>query len=142
MTSTAIVDAGPLIAWVSRNDRHHESVLRVLRRPDLTFVVAGLALAEALHVVGRVRGPETESRLAAALAEFPVECPSRDDLVRISELVLQYGDFPLGSADASVVALAERLGTDTVLTIDRRHFGAIRPRHCPAFRLLPDPPPG
>jgi hypothetical protein len=35
------------------------------------------------------------------------------------------------------VALAERLGTDVVITLDRRHFENIRPRHCPAFRLLP-----
>jgi predicted nucleic acid-binding protein len=49
-----------------------------------------------------------------------------------------YRDFPLGGVDASVVALAERLNTDLVVTLDRRHFPAIRPRHVPAFRLLPD----
>jgi len=46
-------------------------------------------------------------------------------------------DFPLGVVDASVVAVAERLETDTVITLDRRHFSAIRPRHCAHFRLLP-----
>ena len=50
----------------------------------------------------------------------------------------QYADFPLGAADASVVALAERLNTDLIVTIDRRHFGVVRPRHCEAFRLLPE----
>jgi predicted nucleic acid-binding protein len=50
----------------------------------------------------------------------------------------QYADFPLGSTDASVIALAERLGTDVVITLDRWHFGAVRPRHCEALRLLPD----
>jgi hypothetical protein len=43
----------------------------------------------------------------------------------------------LGGTDASVVSLAERFKTDIILTLDRRHFGAIRPRHCDAFRLLP-----
>jgi predicted nucleic acid-binding protein len=38
---------------------------------------------------------------------------------------------------ASVVARAERLDTDLVITLDRRHFAAIRPRHPPALRLLP-----
>jgi hypothetical protein len=36
-----------------------------------------------------------------------------------------------------VISLAERLNTDLVITLDRRHFGAVRPRHCRAFRLLP-----
>ena len=55
----------------------------------------------------------------------------------MAQLMEQYRDFPLGAADASVVALAERLGTETVMTTDRRHFMAIRPRHCPAFTPLP-----
>jgi len=49
----------------------------------------------------------------------------------------QYRDFPLGGTDASVVALAERLDTDLVITLDHRHFGVIQPRHCAAFRILP-----
>jgi predicted nucleic acid-binding protein len=57
---------------------------------------------------------------------------------RIGALVEQYGDFPLGGADASVIALTERLETDLVITLDRRHFRAVRPRHCPAFTLLPE----
>jgi uncharacterized protein len=37
-----------------------------------------------------------------------------------------------------VVALAERLDTDVVITFDRRHFAAVKPRHRPAFRVLPE----
>jgi len=47
------------------------------------------------------------------------------------------GSFPLGIADASVVALSERLGLTEVATLDHRHFHAIRPRHCHALTLLP-----
>jgi uncharacterized protein len=43
----------------------------------------------------------------------------------------------LGTVDASVVAAAERLGIAEVATVDRRHFGVIRPRHTEAFTLLP-----
>jgi len=57
--------------------------------------------------------------------------------VRMSELVEQYADFPLGGIDASVIALAERLGAPTVVTLDRRHFAAVRPRHRDAFELVP-----
>ena len=66
-----------------------------------------------------------------------VEAPIPDDWPRIAELVDQYGDFPLGGADASIVALAERLDIETVVTLDDRHFRAVRPRHRTAFRLLP-----
>src|SRR3954453_23509724 len=74
---------------------------------------------------------------SSGLASLDVEGPSSEDLVRMAELVEQYADFPLGGTDASVVALAERLNAPTVITLDRRHFGAVRPRHRQAFELLP-----
>ena len=49
----------------------------------------------------------------------------------------RYGDLPLGTTDATVVALAERLGVHEVATLDRRHFSVVRPRHVQALTLLP-----
>jgi uncharacterized protein len=53
------------------------------------------------------------------------------------ELVAQYHDLPLGSVDASVVAAAERLGETEIATVDRRHFGVVRPMHAVAFDIRP-----
>jgi hypothetical protein len=66
-----------------------------------------------------------------------VEATTAQDFARMADLVRQYADFPLGTADASVVAIAERLGATHVATIDHRHFRAVRPAHCDAFELLP-----
>jgi uncharacterized protein len=52
--------------------------------------------------------------------------------------VLQRPDLQLVIPTLVVVALAERLGTDVVISLDRRHFGAVQPRHRRAFQLLPD----
>ena len=44
----------------------------------------------------------------------------------------------LGLADASLVALAERLETISIATLDERHFRSVRPlAAADAFRLLP-----
>lgn len=59
------------------------------------------------------------------------------DWRRAAELVTRYADMPLGAVDASVVAVAERLGLTEIATTDRRHFGVVRPRHIDAFTLLP-----
>jgi predicted nucleic acid-binding protein len=42
-----------------------------------------------------------------------------------------------GGTDASIVAIAERLEVAQIATMDRRHFGVVRPRHVDAFTLLP-----
>jgi predicted nucleic acid-binding protein len=54
------------------------------------------------------------------------------------ELVVQYADLPLGAVDASVVAIAERLGVTEVATLDRRHFTVVRPRGIGPLLLLPE----
>ena len=59
------------------------------------------------------------------------------DLDRVADLVGTYVDLPLGGTDASVMAIAERLGQTRVATLDRRHFTVVRPIHCPAFELTP-----
>jgi hypothetical protein len=54
------------------------------------------------------------------------------------DLVERSADLPLGATDASIVALAERVETDLLLTLDRRRFGAVRMRDGRPFRLLPE----
>ena len=46
------------------------------------------------------------------------------DIPRIRGLIGRYVDFPLGYADASVIACAERLGA-AVFTFDRRYFDVV-----------------
>ena len=44
---------------------------------------------------------------------------------------------PMDVVDASVVAVAERLGVSTIATINRRDFAVVRPLHVAAFELVP-----
>jgi len=137
MTTLAIVDAGPLYAAADSDDRDHAASLATLSRADLRLVIPALVIAEATYFVGRRLGPDAERAFLDGLAGFDVEGPTSEDFPRIAELVEQYKDFPLGGTDASVVALAERLDAHVIVTLDRRHFAAVKPRHCEAFELLP-----
>ena len=134
----ALVDANALYAAADQSDSHHEVALAELRRPELSLVLPALPVAEAAYLIGDRLGPNAEAAFARGIAEFDIELPTLDDWRRIADLVEQYADFPLGAADASIVALAERLRTDLVITFDRRHFSAVRPRHCAALHLLPE----
>lgn len=134
----AIVDAGPLYAAADRAAPNHEQALAVFRRPDLRFVIPALVVAEVVHFLGRRLGAAAEAAFLRGLEQYDVEAPAPEDWPRMAELVEQYADFPLGGTDASVVALAERLDTPLVVTLDHRHFRAVRPRHVPFFELLPE----
>jgi uncharacterized protein len=71
---------------------------------------------------------------ASVLLAEPV---AAEDWMRIAELVWTYRDMRLGTVDASILAAAELLGESVIATLDRRHFGAVRPRHTKALQLLP-----
>lgn len=49
----------------------------------------------------------------------------------------RYGNLEIGLADASIVMLAERHGTTEILTLDLRHFHALRVGGRRRFRIVP-----
>lgn len=138
MTSLAIVDTGPLLASVNRADPDHQASLAVLSSPQFDLVLPALCVAEVCYFLASRVGWQMEARFLRGLAAFDVRAPETEDWSRISDLVSQYSELGLGGTDASVVALAERLGAEVILTLDRRHFSVVRPRHCERFRLLPE----
>jgi predicted nucleic acid-binding protein len=133
----AVVDTGPLYAAADADDDDHARCLEVLARGEHRLVVPALVVAEATYLIASRLGARAEAAFLRSLRDVDVEAPAPDDWPRIAELVERYANLPLGGTDASVVALAERLDTDLVLTLDRRDFAAIRPKHRRALRLLP-----
>ena len=138
MTSIAIVDSGPLLAVANRTDPAHRACLTALQNPKFHLVIPALCVAEVTYLLQVRKGPSVEARFLRGLEGFDVQAPLSQDWMRIADLVEQYANFPLGGTDASVVALAERLESEVLITLDRRHFGAVRPRHCERFRLIPE----
>jgi predicted nucleic acid-binding protein len=134
----AVVDAGPLYAALDVNDRDHQRSADVLQRPDLDLVIPSLVVAEVCYFAGKNLAAEIEAAFLRGLQAMSVESPVPRDWALIANLVERYSDFPLGAADASVAVLAERLGTDVIVTLDRRHFGALRTSDGRPFTLLPE----
>ena len=87
-----------------------------------------LVIAEVAYLVGTRLGVDPEVRFLGDLAagNLIVEPVAASDWLRIAELVAQYGDLPLGTVDASVIAAAERLRTKDIATLDRRHFTVVQ----------------
>jgi len=133
----AVCDSGPLFALANARDPDHQRVAAFVRNTRYTLVVPVLCVGEVAFLVARNFGPEAEALFIEACRSLELVQPSEAALGRMAELVRAYGDFPLGAVDASVVALAEELGTPFVVTLDQRHFRAVRPCHVESFTLLP-----
>jgi uncharacterized protein len=133
----AVVDTGPLYAVADADDQDHVRCLEVLRRADLDLVVPAMVIAEATYLIGSRLGPVAEAAFLRGLATFEIESPQSDDWAAVAAMVERYSDFPLGGTDASIAVLADRLGTDLVVTLDQRHFSVVRSQHGHQYRLLP-----
>lgn len=59
------------------------------------------------------------------------------DYVRVRDICDRYADADIGFVDAAVLAIVERLDESKLATLDRRHFGLLRPRHRDSIALLP-----
>jgi hypothetical protein len=139
MPSLAIVDASALFAAADTSESGHARCLEVLARRDLDLVIPTLVVAEAAYLVGARLGPRPEAAFIRGLADFAIEPPGVAEWPIIADMVERYSDLRLGTTDASVAVLADRLGTDLVITLDRRHFAAVRSPLGRRFRLLPEP---
>jgi predicted nucleic acid-binding protein len=133
----AIVDSGPLYAVADADDDDHVRCAQVLERADLDLIVPALVVAEVTYLVGSRLGPAAEAVFLRGLASLEVEAPAPEEWGAIGDLIERYADFPLGATDASVAVLADRSGTDLIVTLDRRHFAALRSKGGTAYRLLP-----
>lgn len=134
-----IVDAGPLYAAAATQDNDHRRCVDLLAQAPRPLLVPELVVTEVSYLLSDRIGAHAELSFARAIAigELVVEPVLDSEWERVAELMEQYIDLPLGMADASLVALAERHGAREIATLDHRHLGVVRPRHVPSFTLLP-----
>lgn len=120
------------------DDQYHRVCLELLENHEGPLLVPVLVVTEVAYLIATRLGADAEVRFLGDLAagNFNIEPVSPSDWLRIAELVSRYRDLPLGTVDASVVVLCERLGLSEVATLDRRHFTVVRPNHVAALQLL------
>ncbi len=134
-----ICDTGPLLAALDAADPDHARCARLLTDATEDLVVPALVLGELDYWCAHRLSPDAwltflDDVLAGA---YRIEPPTSADLTRCRGLQERYADLSLGVVDASVIALAERLGERKLATLDQRHFRAVRPAHVAALDLLP-----
>jgi uncharacterized protein len=136
-----ILDTSVLLAALDAADSDNRPCAGLIEEASEDLIVPALVLGELDYWCHERLTPSVwlaffDDVLAGA---YTVESPTHEDLQRCHELQSTYADLRFDVVDASVMALAERLEESKIATLDRRHFGTIRPRHIAALELLPAP---
>lgn len=137
MAGELLLDTGALISLLDRSQAQHRGFRRFFEAWTGTVVTTEAVLTESSHLLARVRRGRSacvDFVLAGGALLIPTDGNS---LRRIRELMNKYEDLPMGYADATLVALAEELRTDRIMTTDRRDFDVYRIGGRRRFRVLP-----
>ena len=134
-----IADSGPLYALIDRSDAWHQRVTAWWTQQAREVRVPVTVLPEVCYLLQTRISAQAEQAFVRSVAdgELIIEPVESDDVVRASVLMREYLDFPLGFVDATVIAVAERLGAREILTTDRRHYGAVRTARNRLVSLVP-----
>jgi predicted nucleic acid-binding protein len=134
-----VCDTGAVYALYDADDQHHEECRAFLSTESGPFFLPVALISELDYLLTSRLGGDAALDFLDSMQSgaFTLVGLMSEDLLRCRELVAKYRDLPLGLADASVVATAERLGLQTLFTVDQRHFRAVQPRGFGHFVILP-----
>lgn len=137
---TALVcDTSGLLAALDTADPDHKRTRAALEAHDGPLLLPTLELAELDYLLRRRLGAEAVWALAEDVAGGAYELVglSAADVEACVALDGGYADLGIGLTDASLVVAAHHACTRSLLTLDERHFRAVRPLEGGVFRLLP-----
>jgi uncharacterized protein len=133
-----VADTGFVVGLAIVTDARHTECLSVYRKQREIFLPQTV-LAEVAYLLTRGGGNRAIARFLMDLARTKYRLIPLDpaDVIRSAELLQQYADARIDFVDTTVIAMAERLRAETILTTDRRDFEIVRPKNVKRFELLP-----
>lgn len=135
---SVVVDTGVFVSAADTDEPRHVDCASVLTSHSGQLVTSAAVVAETAWLIEDRLGPAAEARfLTMVINHVRVVDLTKAAYQRCIELIDRYADMGLGLVDASIVAIAERLGQTTIATLNERDFRVVRPAHCDAFELVP-----
>ena len=117
-----ILDAGPLIAFLNRDDRHHDWAVRTIGRVGPPFQTCPEAMAEAAAVTAQPAAIVEMIQAGEIVLAFDLAAHAASVLA----LLRKYADRDMDLADACIVRMTELIRDCRVITVDRRDFAVYR----------------
>jgi predicted nucleic acid-binding protein len=134
-----LLDTSGLLSALDESQHHHRECANLIGKATPPLLLSPFVLAELDYLLVRHAGRHAQLALLDEVARgaYQLEPFAAADVARAREVVEQYTDLDIGLADASIVVLAERHAVTEVLTLDERHFRAMRVERRKQFKVLP-----
>lgn len=118
MKAKIIVDTGPLVALLNRNDKAHGWVMAQLADIRPPMITCEAVLAEATYLTSQIKGAR-EALIEMVGENFlQIGLQVQDQHAALLAMVKRYVNVPMSLADACIVRLAEMHPKSPVFTLD------------------------
>jgi predicted nucleic acid-binding protein len=131
MAGNVLVDAGFIVALLSRRDTHHQWAVGQAPHFAPPWITCEAALSEAFHLLGTGGAPGVITLLRRGA--MGVGFGLAQDQEPVLKLMAKYSDVPMSLADACLVRMTETRADSIILTTDadfriyRRHSRQVVP---------------
>ena len=135
-----LVDTNVWFETIDDRNRDFASCVQALTDHVGQLVTLVTVITETAWLIEDRFGPEAEAKFLRTVTTpeaVTIIDMTTSDWERVIELVERYASLGLGTVDASIIAVAERLNITTIATLNHRDFTVVRPTHCDAFTLIP-----
>jgi hypothetical protein len=134
-----LLDTSGLLAAIDASQRAHAAAAAALRATAPPWLLSPFVLAELDYLLATRVGLQAERALLGEISRgvYRIEGFEAADVAAAERIIARYADLEVGLADASIVVLATRYGVRDVLTLDERHFRALRGPGGRRFQLFP-----
>jgi predicted nucleic acid-binding protein len=133
-----LLDTSGLLSAIDESQRYHARSVAAIGRAE-GLLLSPFILAELDYLLAARVGTVAQRLFLEEVARgaYVLEPFSASDVAVALDVIIRYGDLDIGLADASIVVLAARHGIRDVLTLDERHFRALRTIDRRRFHILP-----
>ena len=133
-----MIDTGPIIAILSKDDVHHDRCIHALTALVPPLFTCWPVITEAAWLLRKRPGTVAKMFDGFSGGFFALLSLTIDDMTASAALMKRYQSAGLQLADAALTHLAERENIRTIFTTDRREFSIIRLKRNRTLKLIPN----
>ena len=130
-----LIDSGPLIALFDSSDKYHQKTLEFIKSNQFLLITTIASITKTLHLLDFNRNAQLDFIEWIYRGGVEIANIINPDFQRIKKLTEKYSDLPIDFADSCLVLLAEKMGINTIATIDR-DFSIYRIKGKKAFKTI------
>jgi len=136
----AIIDTSAIVGLVDKSCQQHKRISDLIKKTDFDLIVPSPIITEACYILNKKFGHNIEIKFLEEIisVNFYFEIIKFPDLARIVEILKKYSNLNIGYVDGAIVAIAERLKINRIITLDRKHFSTLLPLGFDYFEIYPE----